>query len=329
MIRLRTTHLFFILCIACRASAQTFDLEQFEQVFRPRLRFDARFQPDVAYRDTSGRFSLAEATAVFTVPVRSRFKLGFEADSSAQGIGDFLNKSVRVRASQVLATARFTGREVQLGLDSIGARRLMAASAGLMGVKLTRKRRLLFWSANVNLSEEDRTFDVAVLRGNGVIGKLHVKGLRRQFFYGLAISYSDRFVVPLPFLGGEAPLGGKWSLHYVVPAQLALGYRPRSGTRFLAGFAGDGFRSGLEWQGERVNMNHAAFRAFVNLRHRVNRTIQIRADAGYAITQGLRFTGSDSDRTRYPITPGFSFGLGVNVLFGNSVAQRLLDEVLK
>lgn len=328
MIRLPTLQLLFILSVAGRVSAQTFDLEQFEQVFRPRLRLDARFLPEAAYRDTSGRFGLTEATAVFTVPIHSKFSQGFEADSSARGIGDFLKKSVRVRASQVLATARFTGREVQMDLDSLGPRKLMAASAGLMGVKLTRNRRLLFWSANVNVSEEERTLHEAVLRGNGVIGKLHVKGLRRQFFYGLAISYSDQFVLPLPFLGGEAPLGGKWSLHYVVPAQLAFGYRPRSGTRFLAGFASDGFRSGLEWQGERVNMNHAAFRAFVNLRHRVNRTIQIRADAGYAITQGLRFTGSDADRTRYPITPGFSFGLGVNVLFGNSVAQRLLDEVL-
>lgn len=309
--------------------AQTFDLEQFEQAFRPRLRFDGRFQPESAFRDTTGHLSLLEGTAVATFPLRSHFKAGFQLDTAARGWKELLNNSIRVEASQLLGSVRIGARQVRLGFDSIGTRQLYTASAGLMGIKLTRRNRVLFWSANVNASEEDRTIDALVPRFNGVIGKLRVKGLRKQFFYGLAFSYTDGLALPVPFLGGIAPLGGDWTFHYTLPVQVAVGLRPKTGTRFLLGMTADGFRSGMEWQGERVNMNQASLRAFLNVRHRINRTFQMRAEVGYAVLQGVRFSGTDLRPDRYPAEPVLVIGAGVNVLFGRSVMERLLDEVLK
>ncbi|MBK9176194.1 MAG: hypothetical protein IPM46_07635 [Flavobacteriales bacterium] len=310
-------------------SAQTFDIEQFEQAFRPRLRVDGRFQPESAFRDTTGQLSMLEGTAVATFPLRSHFKAGLQLDTAARGLKGLLKNSIRLEASQLLGSVRVGARQVQLGFDSIGTRQLYTASAGLMGIKLTRKHRVLFWSANVNASEEDRTIDALVPRFNGVIGKLRVNGLRKQFFYGLAFSYTDGLALPVPFLGGMAPLGGDWTFHYTIPAQVAVGLRPKEGTRFLLGVNADGFRSGMEWQGERVNMNHASLRAFVNVRHRINRTFQMRADVGYAVLQSARFSGTDLRPNRYPAEPALVISAGVNVLFGRSVMQRLLDEVLK
>lgn len=311
------------------AAAQSFDLEQFEQVFRPRLRVEARYQPESGFRDTTGGFSNGEGTAVLTFPLTSRFKVGFELDTTARGPGEMLANSVRIEARQLLGSVRAGARQVRIGFDSVQVRDLYSASAGLMGVHLTRKRRVLFWSANVNVSEEVRTLDSAVPRFNGVVGKWHLKGLRKQFYYGLAFSYADRLVLPIPFIGGVAPLGGDWSFQYMLPAQVGIGYRPKAGTRVLAGITADGFRSGIDWQDERANLNHGSMRAFLNLRHRVSRTLQVRADVGYALAQSLRVTESDVPRVRYPVEPAFNVGLGVNVLFGGSVMQRLLDEVLK
>ncbi len=311
------------------ASAQTFDLEQFEQVFRPRLRMDARYQGAAAFRDTTGRLGLLEGTAVATFPISSHFKMGFQLDTAARGLRELLKNSIRVEASQVLGSIRMGARELQLGFDGVPTRRLYTASAGLLGIKLTRRYRVLFWSANVNASEEEATLADAVPRFNAVIGKLRVKGLRRQFFYGLGLSYTDGLVLPVPFVGGTAPLGGDLSFNYVLPAQAYLGYRPKAGTRVNLGLTADGFRSGMEWQDQRVNVNHAQVRLFAHARHRLNKTFQVRVDAGYALAQAARFTGTEARPVRYTAEGAFSVGFGVNVLFGGSVMERLLDEVLK
>lgn len=321
--------LFLLGLTVCASHAQTFDLEQFEQVFRPRLRIDGRFQPESAFRDTTGGFSNAEGTAVLTFPIASRFKAGFELDTAARGLREVLTNSVHVEARQLLGSVRLGARQVQIGFDSTRVRNLFTASAGLMCIHLTRKLRVLFWSVNVNVSEEDRTFGSAVPRFNGAVGKWRLKGLRKQFYYGLALSYTDRLVLPIPFLGGVAPLGGDWSFQYMLPAQVGIGYRPKAGTRILAGITADGFRSGMEWQGERANLNQGSMRAFLNVRHRLSRSLQLRADVGYALAQSVRITERDASRDRYPVEPAFTVGLGVNVLFGGSVMQRLLDDVLK
>ena len=70
MRRISSLLLIVLLGAACAHShAQTFDLEQFDQLFRPRLSLDARYLPGVALRDRPGSFSDRTATAVVTVPL--------------------------------------------------------------------------------------------------------------------------------------------------------------------------------------------------------------------------------------------------------------------
>ncbi|MFN3875861.1 MAG: hypothetical protein ACK4L7_08125 [Flavobacteriales bacterium] len=310
-------------------AAQTFDLEQLEQVFRPRLRLDARYQAEAAFMDTTGRLGLVEGVAAATFPVRSRFGVGLRPDTAAQGLKELLANSIRVEASQLLVSARFGTRSMRLGFEGPGGRRLHTASAGLLGVRLTRRCRVLFWSANANASEEERTLGAAVPRFNSMVGKLRVRGLRRQFFYGMALSLTDGLVLPMPFLGGTAPLGGNWSFNYVLPAQVYVGYRPKAGTRLNLGLTADGFRSGMEWHGARVNVNHGQLRVFAHARHRINKTLQVRVEAGWALAQTVRLTGADRGPARFPAADAFGIGAGVNILFGRGVLERLLDEVLR
>lgn len=316
-------------CIASLASAQTFDVEQFEQIFRPRIKLDARYQPQTAFRDTSDFFSNTEGSAVCTFPIHSRFEAGLRLDTNARSLGELLKNSVQVKASQLLGNVRLGARQVELGFDSIPTRQLYSASAGMMGLKLTKKYRILFWSANVNVSEEEESLDGTVPRFNGIIGQMHMKGLRRNFFYGLAIAVSDRLTLPLPFFGGIAPLGKDWSFQYLLPVQIAVGFKPQARTKFLAGLALDGFRSGIELHNERANLNYGGIRTFLNVRHKASDHFQIRADVGYAFAHTVRFSNTDVEPVRYPLDPGLSFGVGVNVLFGGSVMERIMDEVVR
>ncbi|MBK8498804.1 MAG: hypothetical protein IPL52_08305 [Flavobacteriales bacterium] len=326
--KMRSWVLLATFCVAVTVNGQTFDVEQFEQVFRPRVRMDVRHQFQSDLQDTTGHFSNSEGSVVFTFPIRSRFEVGLKLDTTARDFGDLLKRSLQVRASQLLGSARFGARQIELGFDSVTDRQLFTGSIGLMGIKLTKKYRVLFWSANVNVSEEEATLDEATPRFNGVIGKMHLNGLRRTFFYGVGLSYTDKLTLPVPFIGGSAPIGSDWSFQYVLPAQVAVGFAPQKRTRFLAGIGLDAFRSGVSMNDARTNLNHGTLRAFLNVRHKAGNHVQVRAEIGYDLVRTVRFTEGDVVPHRYPVEPGLVAGVGVNVFFGNNVFERIMDAVV-
>ena len=100
--------------VASLASAQTFDLEQFDQLFRPRLKVDARWTPQLAFSDTSGHFEDRAASAVFTFPVYKRWSAGINLDGKGAGLSDALKNAVRIRASQVMGNVRYGQRQMVL-----------------------------------------------------------------------------------------------------------------------------------------------------------------------------------------------------------------------
>lgn len=316
-------------------SAQTFDLDQFDQLFRPRLRVEGRWLPQVGLEKGAGSYEDRSALAVLTFPIHSTFNVNAKLDLTAENIGELLKNGVRVRASQVMGNIRYGARQVVFDEALGDTRMLHTASLGALGISLTKKYRVLFWSANVNISEEDRTMDRAVPRFTGLIGQMKVKGLRRQFFYGLAGSLSDGLALPVPFIGGSAPIGKKWSFNYVLPLQASLGWKADSRTRLNMGLGLDGSRSGIDaltLSGtSRRNMNYTALRAFVNVRHRLNSHFVLRAEAGYALRHRVSFNPDDLIGVETPVMlqPGPTAMVGINVLFGQSILDRILDEVIK
>lgn len=315
------------LCAMATAThAQSFDLEQFDQLFRPRLRLDARYTPGVAFSDRPGSFEERSATGVLTIPLWKKWTAGVELNLLGNSWKELLKNSVRVRASQVLLNARYTPRELRIG-DELHT--LHSASIGALGISLTKKYRVLFWSVNANVSEAASTLDQAVPRFNGIIGKMQVKGLRRQVFYGLAVSASDGLNLPLPFVGGQEPMGERWSFQYILPVQLAVGFKASQRTRLLAGVGADGFRSGFALGDERVNLNYTALRGFINVRHRLSNTLQLRAEVNGLPVHALRIPDANKDLQRYPIDAGVNVMVGMNIFFGESTLERILDDVLK
>ncbi|HEX2616962.1 MAG TPA: hypothetical protein VHL57_05420 [Flavobacteriales bacterium] len=318
---------------AWSASAQTFDLDQFDQLFRPRLRVEGRWMPATGLKEDPGTFEDRTLTGILTFPIHRKWSVGVQADLTAKSFKELLQHSVRIRAAQVMGNVRFGSRQV-IAEDLFGdTRQLYTVSVGALGVSLTRKLRVLFWSANVNVSEEDRTFDQAVPRVTGLIGKLHVKGLRRNFFYGLAASYSDGFALPIPFLGGTAPLGDALSLQYVLPLQAAMVWKADGRTRVQGGIGLDGSRTGiaLGLDDARYNLSVAGLRAFLGVRHKLNGHFQLRAEASYLPRQRLLLGDHDLDglAPAMPLQQGFAVTAGISILFGDSVLERIIEEVVR
>ena len=328
---LRLAHLVIVFTVGNGLSAQTFDLDQFDQLFRPRLRLEGRWLPPIGVDKERGTFEDRSASAVLTFPIHSTFNASAQLDLTSANIVELLKNGVRVRASQVMGNVRYGSRQVIFD-EALGETRMLhTASIGALGVSLTKKYRILFWSLNANVSEEDRTFDRAVVRVGGVVGKMKVKGLRRQFFYGIAASYSDGLTLPVPFVGGAMPIGDKWSFNYVLPLQLSFVYKAGKKTRVGFGTGLEGARSGIELIGDRYNMNYAGLRLFASARHRISKHFALRAEAGYMLRHRVSFgtSGLDDTAPPYPLQPGPQCMVGVNVLFGTSILDRILDEVLK
>jgi hypothetical protein len=316
---------------AAELSAQTFDLDQFDQLFRPRLRVEGRWLPQVGLEKDPGTYEDRSALAILTFPIHSTFNVNARLDLSAENIGELLKNGVRVHASQIMGNVRYGARQVLFDEVLNEPRMLHTLSVGTLGVSLTKKYHILFWSLNVNVSEEDRTFDRAVPRFSGVIGKMKVKGLRRQFFYGLAASYTDGLALPIPFIGGSARVGDKWSFNYVLPLQVSFGRRMNDRTRLNLGAGFEGSRSGMEVDDRRYNLNHAGLRLFANVRHPLNKHFILRAEAAYLLRHRIDFgsPGFEDLTPPWPLQPGPVYTIGVNVLFGQSILDRILDEVLK
>lgn len=330
MRRCRLIWLMFLLTGTNFLSAQTFDLDQFDQLFRPRLRLEGRWLPETSVQREPGTFEDRSALAVLTFPIHSTFSVNAQLDLTAGSILELIRNGLRVRASQVMGNLRYGTRQVLFDAALGEPRTLHTASVGALGVSLTKKYRVLFWSLNVNVSEEDRTFDRAVPRFNGIIGKMKVKGVRRQFFYGLAASYSDGLPLPVPFIGGTSPIGERWSFNYVLPLQVSVTHKFNPRTRMTLGTGLDGSRSGIEAGGGRYNLNYTGLRAFASVRHRLNKHLALRAELGYIPRHRAAFgtTGLADADPPYRLEPGMQCMVGVNVLFGQSILDRILDEVL-
>ena len=319
------------LCCATGLAAQTFDLDQFDQLFRPRLRVEGRWVPAVGLKKGTGSFEDRSTLTILTFPIHSTFNVNAKLDLTAENVVELLKNGVRVRASQVMGNVRYGTREVLFD-EALGEPRIMhTASVGALGVSLTKKYRILFWSLNVNVSEEDKTFDRAVPRFGGVIGKMKVKGLRKQFFYGLAASHSDGLTLPVPFIGGSAPIGKKWSFNYVLPLQASFGWKVSNSTRLNFGAGLEGNRSGLDLNDRRYNLNYAGLRVFASGRHKLSKHFALRAEVGYMPRHraAIASNGVDDLLPAFQLQPGVQCMLGVNVLFGTSILDRILDEVLK
>lgn len=314
---------FLILC--SNLLSQTFELDQIQQLFRPRLKMDSRYIFNTQIKDTTGIFNHGEASLAFTFPIRTKLGAEVKLDLQSLKLKDILKNSIKLQASQTLGVMRFGGRQTYIGFDSLPQKNTMNASVGMLGVRLTKKYRVMFWSAVANISEQDRTLSNAVPRATAMIGQLHLRGLRKNYFYGIAAVYSDGLLLPAPFFGGSQPIGKKFIFNYTLPVQINLQYKDDQNTQVTAGISADGFRTGILFHQNRVNLNYTSVYSYLNIRYKFNNTFVAKLEGGYVLYQNLRYSGDDNyKRVYYPGT-GPYVQAGFSVLFGKTVWEKIMD----
>ena len=99
--------------------AQTFEVEQIEQLFRPRVRVDSKYIVDASFKDTTGVYNQKEISSVFTFPIKTKFSADVKLDLSSLNLKDILKNSVRIKASQTLGVFRLNARQINIGFDTL------------------------------------------------------------------------------------------------------------------------------------------------------------------------------------------------------------------
>jgi hypothetical protein len=320
--------LIIILFFAGNCFSQTFEVDQVEQLFRPRLRADVKYITDSRFKDTTGVYNQTEANTVFTFPIKTSLSAEIKPDLSSLKIKDLLSNSIRLKASQTLGMVRVNMKQAHLGFDTLPQKNLLNVTAGVLGVRLTKKYRVMFYSVNASLAEQDKTINAPGIRASALLGQLHLRGLKRNFFYGLAATYSDGIFLPALFFGGSEPIGKKIIFNYTLPVQVNVQYKDDKKTLVTVGVTADGYRTGVNYAARRVNLNYLAGLAYANFRYKLSKSFVLRLEGGYVFYQNIKYTGMDVYRANFSIGPGPYAQVGFNILFGQTLWEKISGSIL-
>jgi hypothetical protein len=298
---------------ACSSTAQSFDL-------RSEYTFDAKFT------DTTGKYNALDNSIGVTFPIKRTFKTEVDLDLSSLKLKDIIKKSVRLRASEILGTVKLSNKQVTLGFDSTQRRSIHQANLGVLGLHLTKKYRILFYSANAFIQEQDKTLGNAAPRFSAMLGQYHIRGLRKSFYYGAAVVYSDGLLLPAPFIGGTEPINKYFSFNYTLPVQLNLQFHDQK-TFAILGVKADGYRAGMLIKNKRTNLNVSQVKAYLNFRYRFSNTFQVQAEGGYIVYQQLRLDKTNDYNYKYPLNGSPYANVSLNVYFGKSILEKIVEQV--
>lgn len=321
--------LFFVLIFFHSIKAQTFEVEQIEQLFRPRLRVETKYIFDSKISDTTGTFNQKEVNGVFTFPIKTKFNANVNLDLTSLKIKDILKNSVRLKASQTLGILRFTGRQLNIGFDSLPQKNIANVTMGVLGLRLSKKYRVQFYSATVTIAEQDKTINNAAPRFSALFGQLHLRGLKRNFFYGIAATYSDGLFIPAPFFGGSEPIGKCFVFNYTLPAQINIQYKDDKTTLITAGASIDAYRNGILYVSKRKNLSYFSALTYANIRYKFSKTLVGRIEGGYVFYRTIKYTKTDNVVTDFSLAPTPYIQISFSVLFGNTFWEKVFDNVIK
>lgn len=322
-----------VVACAFNLNAQTFDIEQTSQLIRPRIKLDSRYTFDPTTKDTGGSYASFENSASFTFPIKRKFTTEINLDLKDFKLKDLFKKNIRIKASEILGTFKVTQRNVSFGLgDSMAKRGLYYANAGIIGLHLTKKYRILFYSANMNVHEDIKTFNQFTPRFSAIVGQYHIRGLRKGYYYGMSLIYSDGLLIPSPFFGGMEPISERWTFNYTLPVQVNIQYYHHA-TYVVFGVKTDGYRSGIKLGNGRGNMNYGNGCTYLNVRRKLTRTIQVYGEVGYNFYQFMSFDDGIKnskvwpERVKVPMNTSFYGHLSVQIYFGKSLLEKVTDQL--
>jgi hypothetical protein len=317
-----------------KLASQSFELEQFSQLYRPRIRIDAVYQHPITLKgkdNNSFIYSAQQYQAHVSIPIAGKIAVGAELDITQPNLKDILKNSLKLKVWQLMLNLRLGYRHSDFKQAITKEKSVSDAylsSVGMSGIKLTKKLNIMFYSLNVNFAEELASFSKYKFRGNATLGWAKIKGLRKYFIYGFHLNVSDKLALPIPFIGGRARINSNWNFNYVLPIQANIQYKPDNQWSHFLGIRPDGQRWG--WYNGKIQGAYSFFSIapYIATRHTFNNNLQMRLEAGYNAYSRFRTVNNGFDSYNFKGNNSFYVQFTFNHLFGKSLLEQTIDRLL-
>lgn len=317
---------FWLVCILLLGSTrgQYFDLEQVSQLYRPRIVCDAAWNAPSHLADTGTSFSSLRTGFSGSFPLRTKLGVNFSPDFSSLKFKDILKNSVKVKASQLMAGFRIGYGQVTPGFALSPQQNIGYASASILGLHLDSRYRVLFYSIGLGISEASLQSTVPMY--SGIIGRMHLRSLRKMYFYGIALAGSGGVPIPVPFIGGAFPVARSWSFRVSLPVSMELRYQ-RKGFVGTGGIRLTGMRTGLILDETRMPLTYAGLQYGISMEQKLGKQIQLFVCGGY-VTPGQVTLGKRSEpEGQYRLVGSPFLQGGVRMYFGRSIWGNMLQKL--
>jgi hypothetical protein len=317
----------FLLIIQVSLKSQSFEMDQIQQIWRPKIKADFSFFPSLSSTKNETNYSATSQAFLFTIPVKTKLGAEVNLNLSSFNLKDILKNSISIKASQLLASCKVSSRQVNWANERFN---FYNVYGGIFGLKLSKKFNVTFYSVNAGYSEQDKTLNQIKLRMSGVIGNFKLLGLRKNYYYGVSAIWSDGIFLPLPFFGGTLPVNEKITFSFTLPAQAYLLYSINNKHAVSSGLSLDGYRTGYKITQERYNLNYYNLNVFVNYRVKLNQSFGLRVQGGYVVLHQLSQIENNTNYSQ-SLRPGFYAEAGIYTYFGRSLWDQVngtLSDVL-
>ncbi len=318
--------IFVLMLFSSGLFPQSFDIEQATQLLRPRIKTEGRFILPAELKDTTGHFSLNGQAVNITFPIKRKFSVDIALSLKSLKLKDIIKNSVRLKAYDILGSIRFTLRQVRMSFDSLPNKNIYGINAGITGLHLTRKYKIAFYTLNAHLHEQDRYLHSPGFRLSALAGQYHLRGIRKSFYYGAALIYSDGLLLPAPFIGGTEKLFKNWYFNYTLPVQMNLEYNHNK-HRMITGIKADGFRSSLLFRQIRHSVNYKQGIAYLNYRYRFSNTFYAFAEGGYIFYHQLHISNTSDFSGNYNIKNSTYIQAGFFAYLGKGLLEKIIEQL--
>jgi hypothetical protein len=310
------TFIFFLFLIPFFISSQSWELEEIHQLIRPRFHTLSKvfvpFSPlPHAY------YNVLETGATF--PLAKKIKADIQNDALKNIFQKKWDKVLSIRAYALFGSLKGGIRNHYLQGDTVLKIRNYYLQGTLGGIHLTKKFRILFWQVQSEIAGESGYNDFPGFY-NALMGLFHPITFRKYFYYGGSIVYLQRFPIPLPFTGGQHPLGTYWNFQWTFPYRVAVQYCKNKFS----------FQTGLRPSGQWFILHepirdfhlYANFMGFIRIQGKPGKDIMIFSESAFMIQQ---FNTIVTDYKQ--LQHGVYFMVGLSLLGGKTFLQQL-SEIL-
>lgn len=345
---------FFLLLISWQQiHAQSFNLRTVNDIFRSNLAFKSEIHPNASFsisNDTlNSNFGAYLNGIQATIPISGKLSVGMNWNKlknfrDMKSWKDLTNVvPIDLTGHQLFLTLHGSSRLVNLDTklgDNLHP--TYHFGAGILGVHLRRKLRLLFYMANISLSEEVGKINSFRPKFEGAFGAARILNFSTLLYYGGYVTAGDGRFLPVPFVGVNFNIiRKKLSAQIILPLQIRLTYKPAKQWNIATGLLFSGFRTGLVHDQQypdflpstnntanRFDFNYTAFKEQFILTYFPSKRTRLELELGYLFARNIAFWEKGEQAVDYKVNGNVYASLLFQVNLGQkSLLRNIFDRL--